>query len=166
MDFYTRDLQASDIQGVYELYAHPEVAKYQLWDVATYEETEQFINSVLEKEEHWIYNVIINADTDKIIGIVQLIVDNDNKSAEIGFIVHPDFWEQGIASDIATTMVKYGFKVLKLNRIWGSLDARNVAARIVLQNANMKHEAVLREDKAVEDGFRDTLIFAIIKSEY
>ena len=47
-------------------------------------------------------------------------------------------------------MVKYGFKVLKLNRIWGSLDARNVAARIVLQNANMKHEAVLREDKAVE----------------
>ena len=50
MDFYTRDLQASDIQGVYELYAHPEVAKYQLWDVATYEETEQFINSVLEKE--------------------------------------------------------------------------------------------------------------------
>ena len=23
MDFYTRDLQASDIQGVYELYAHP-----------------------------------------------------------------------------------------------------------------------------------------------
>ena len=63
-------------------------------------------------------------------------------------------------------MVKYGFKVLKLNRIWGSLDARNVAARIVLQNANMKHEAVLREDKAVEDGYRDTLIFAIIKSEY
>ena len=45
--------------------------------------------------------MIINADTDKIIGIVQLIVDNDNKSAEIGFIVHPDFWEQGIASDIA-----------------------------------------------------------------
>ncbi|PTL05750.1 hypothetical protein BUZ15_14835, partial [Staphylococcus gallinarum] len=44
---------------------------------------------------------------------------------------------------IAATMVKYGFKVLKLNRIWGSLDARNVAARIVLQNANMKHEAVL-----------------------
>ena len=53
--------------------------------------------------------------------LIITIVDNDNKSAEIGFIVHPDFWEQGIASDIAATMVKYGFKVLKLNRIWGSL---------------------------------------------
>lgn len=167
MDFYSRDLKDTDINDINELHSLPEVTQYQIWDVQSYEDTELFIKRVLDKDSHWIYNVIVNPDTDKVIGTFQLLIDESNNSAEIGYIVHPKFWNHGIATDMVATIVKYGFKVLKLNRIWGAMDSKNIAARIVLQKAGMEHEAVLRQDTLLKDGsYRDTLIFGILKSEY
>lgn len=166
MDFYTRDLMKTDIEDIHELYSSPKVTQYLTWDIQSYEETEQLIDTILEKSSEWIYNVIVDADTDKVIGSIELIHDKANNSAELSFIVHPEYWEHGIATSMSQTIIKYGFKVLKLNRIWSAIDARNVAGGIVLQKANMKHEAVLRQNIRLEEGYRDTLIFSILKSEF
>lgn len=88
------------------------------------------------------------------------------KSGELGYIIHPDYWGNGIATDIGRTIIKYGFKVLKLNRIWASTDIRNTASEIVLQKLGMKHEAILRQDIKLKDGYRDSLIYSILKEEY
>ncbi|MEB6246960.1 GNAT family N-acetyltransferase [Mammaliicoccus sciuri] len=166
MDYYTRDLKQSDIEDIHAYNALPEVSKYQAWDPQTYEETEAFVEMLLNRDENWMYNVIVDADYDKVIGAVQLVCDTKNNSGELGYIIHPDYWGNGIATDIGRTIIKYSFKVLKLNRIWASTDIRNTASEIVLQKLGMKHEAILRQDTKLKDGYRDSLIYSILKEEY
>jgi len=133
MEFYSRDLKNKDIDHLNELYTLPE-------------ETQQFINVVLDKDSNWIYNVLVDPDTDQVIGTIQLAIDEVNQSAEINFIIHPNYWNNGVATDIAKTIIKYAFKVLKLNRIGASIDSSNIAARIVLEKLGMKREGLLRSE--------------------
>ena len=142
------------------------MTQYQTWGPQSYEETQQFINVVLDKESNWIYNVLVDPDTDKVIGAIQLAIDEVNQSAEINFIVHPNYWGDGVATDIAKTIIKYAFKVLKLNRIGAAIDSNNIASGIVLEKLGMKREGMLRKDKLVQDEYRDTLIYGLFRSEY
>ncbi|MDW8563900.1 GNAT family N-acetyltransferase [Staphylococcus shinii] len=166
MDFYSRDLKDTDIEDINELYNLTEVNKYQTWGVQSYEDTKEFIDEVITQDSDLVYNVLVNPDTDKVIGTIQLAIDEGNKSAEIEFIIHPNYWNNGIATNIAKTIIKYAFKVLKLNRVWASIDSNNIAARMVLQNLEMKLEGVFRENRLVDGEYRDSLNYAILKSEY
>lgn len=166
MDFYSRDLIDTDIDDINELHNLTEVTKYQIWKTQSNEETKQFIREVINQNSNVVYNVLVNPDTDKVIGTIQLVIDEVNKSAEIEFIIHPNYWNNGIATNIAKTIIKYAFKVLKLNRVAASIDSNNTAARMVLQNLEMKLEGVLRENRLVDGEYRDTLSYAILRSEY
>lgn len=166
MDFYSRDLIDTDIDDINELHNLTEVTKYQTWRAQSNEETKQFISEVINKDSNFVYNVLVNPDTDKVIGTIQLAIDEEHKSAEIDFIIHPNYWNNGIATNIAKTIIKYSFKVLKLNRIWASIDSNNIAASMVLQNLEMKLEGIFRENRLVDGEYRDTLNYAILRSEY
>ncbi|MFQ3844996.1 GNAT family protein [Staphylococcus pseudoxylosus] len=166
MDFYSRDLIDTDIDDINELHNLTEVTKYQTWRAQSNEETKQFISEVINKNSNFVYNVLVNPDTDKVIGTIQLAIDEEHKSAEIDFIIHPNYWNNGIATNIAKTIIKYAFKVLKLNRIWASIDSNNIAASMVLQNLEMKLEGIFRENRLVDGEYRDTLNYAILRSEY
>ncbi|MCE4994129.1 GNAT family N-acetyltransferase [Staphylococcus xylosus] len=166
MDFYSRDLIDTDIDDINELHNLTEVTKYQTWKTQSNEETKQFLREVIKQDSNVVYNVLVNPDTDKVIGTIQLVIDEVNKSAEIEFIIHPNYWNNGIATNIAKTIIKYAFKVLKLNRVAASIDSNNTAARKVLQNLEMKLEGVLRENRLVDGEYRDTLSYAILRSEY
>lgn len=166
MDFYSRDLIDTDIDDINELHNLTEVTKYQTWKTQSNEETKQFLREVINQDSNVVYNVLVNPDTDKVIGTIQLVIDEVNKSAEIEFIIHPNYWNNGIATNIAKTIIKYAFKVLKLNRLAASIDSNNTAARMVLQNLEMKLEGVLRENRLVDGEYRDTLSYAILRSEY
>ncbi|MGW7915943.1 GNAT family N-acetyltransferase [Staphylococcus xylosus] len=166
MDFYSRDLIDTDIDDINELHNLTEVTKYQTWKTQSNEETKQFLREVIKQDSNVVYNVLVNPDTDKVIGTIQLVIDEVNKSAEIEFIIHPNYWNNGIATNIAKTIIKYAFKVLKLNRVAASIDSNNTAARMVLQNIEMKLEGVLRENRLVDGEYRDTLSYAILRSEY
>lgn len=166
MDFYSRDLIDTDIDDINELHNLTEVTKYQTWKTQSNEETKQFLREVIKQDANVVYNVLVNPDTDKVIGTIQLVIDEVNKSAEIEFIIHPNYWNNGIATNIAKTIIKYAFKVLKLNRVAAYIDSNNTAARMVLQNLEMKLEGVLRENRLVDGEYRDTLSYAILRSEY
>lgn len=166
MDFYSRDLIDTDIDDINELHNLTEVTKYQTWRAQSNEETKQFISEVINKDSNFVYNVLVDPDTDKVIGTIQLAIDEEHKSAEIDFIIHPNYWNNGIATNIAKTIIKYAFKVLKLNRIWASIDSNNIAASMVLQNLEMKLEGIFRENRLVDGEYRDTLNYAILRSEY
>lgn len=166
MDFYSRDLIDTDIDDINELHNLTEVTKYQTWKTQSNEETKQFLREVIKQDSNVVYNVLVNPDTDKVIGTIQLVIDEVNKSVEIEFIIHPNYWNNGIATNIAKTIIKYAFKVLKLNRVAASIDSNNTAARMVLQNLEMKLEGVLRENRLVDGEYRDTLSYAILRSEY
>ncbi|WP_317851493.1 GNAT family N-acetyltransferase [Neobacillus bataviensis] len=134
-------------------------------------ESQSFVKQVLvdsAKEPRTRYALaIINNKEDRLIGAGELnIRDTHNKKGEIGYIVNPDYWGNGIATDVATLLIGFGFHQLKLHRIYATCDPRNIGSIRVLEKARMKKEGRIREDLLMKDGWRDSLLFSVLENEW
>ena len=54
-------------------------------------------------------------------------------SAELGFLLRPDCWGQGLASEAAAAAIAYGFETLGLTRLAAAVQSENRAAARVLE---------------------------------
>lgn len=57
---------------------------------------------------------------------------------DLGYRFMPQYWGKGYASEAAAFFVKYGFEVLKLDKINAYADADNLASRRVLEKAGLR----------------------------
>ncbi len=57
---------------------------------------------------------------------------------DIGFRFLPQYWGKGIATEVSKEIIKYGFEVLKLERIIGIADPENIASCRVLEKIGLK----------------------------
>jgi [ribosomal protein S5]-alanine N-acetyltransferase len=94
------------------------------------------------------------------------IRDFSNKSGEIAYIVHPDYWGRGIATDVASLLIDLGFSKLKLHRIFATCDPRNIGSSNVLEKVGMTLEGRIRDDLLLRDGWRDSLLYSVLEFEW
>ncbi len=85
---------------------------------------------------------------------------------EIGYTIAPDFTGRGLAREGATALLRLGFSFLKLHRIEGQCDARNVASARVMRAIGMRQEAHLRQNEFVKGEWTDALVFAMLADEW
>lgn len=71
---------------------------------------------------------------------------------DLGYRFMPQYWGKGYASEAADFFVKYGFKVLKLDKINAYADANNLASRRVLEKAGL-HFVELFDDEGSEEAW-------------
>ena len=101
------------------------------------------------------------------IGNCSLAVDEPRqRRAHIGYVLHPDYWRQGLATDAAGLLLALGFNQLGLHRIEATCDSRNVASARVLEKIGMSREGLRRQDLLLRDGWRDSLLFSILEDEW
>ena len=75
------------------------------------------------------------------IGSVDLSLIQDG-SAELGFLLRPDRWGLGLASEAVAAVVGYGFKVLHLKRLAAAVQTANgPAARVLEKNGFIRVES-------------------------
>ena len=55
--------------------------------------------------------------TDKVIGSLDFPHRHGDKTLEIGYLLHPDYWGQGIVPEAGRAMLKVGFELLGLDKI-------------------------------------------------
>ena len=70
--------------------------------------------------------------------------DYSNNSAEIGYVINPEFRGRGIAGEAARRVIRFGFDELGLNRIEAKYMDGNVASRKVMEKIGMKYEGTMR----------------------
>ncbi len=87
-------------------------------------------------------------------------------SAELTFLLKAGFWGQGYATEAAAAVVDFGFKRLKLNRIYARHLASNTASGRVLAKLGMRQEGVLREFAPKENGFEDAVLLSLLRREW
>jgi RimJ/RimL family protein N-acetyltransferase len=56
-----------------------------------------------------------------------------NGSAELGFLLRPDCWGQGLASEAAAAVIAYAFDTFGLTRLAAAVQTANRAAALVLE---------------------------------
>ena len=103
---------------------------------------------------------------DKLIGNIGLHrIIKEHHRAEIGYMLAPQFWNRGIASEAIQAVINYGFTTLNLHSIEALLDSNNIASKKLLTKFNFVKEAYFKENYFFEGKFIDTEVCSLINHE-
>jgi ribosomal-protein-alanine N-acetyltransferase len=166
-----REFQLNDWIDVHAYASQEVVYRFQPWGPNTEEQTQAFVKQILE-DSHRVPRTrfvlaIVEQKTERIIGAGEINIRNfTNKSGEIGYIIHPDYWGKGFATDVANLLLEFGFGEFHLHRIYATCDPRNIGSSKVLDKIGMTQEGRLRDTLLINDGWQDSLVFSILEHEW
>lgn len=137
-----RRFKIEDYQAVYEFNSNEEVQKYTGDElVASPERAKELIKSISLKDyELYGYGrwaVIYKEDDNRVIGFAGLKYLPEIQETDIGYRILPEYWGRGITSEVSKEIIKYGFEVLKLNRIIGIAMPENEASWKILEKIGL-----------------------------
>jgi RimJ/RimL family protein N-acetyltransferase len=88
------------------------------------------------------------------------------QAAKLGFAVRRSQWGRGYASDAARTLITFGFGSLGLHRISAAAGPDNTASIAVIKRLGMAAEGRIRDHVYTNDGWRDSLLYSLLASEW
>ncbi|MFK7049098.1 MULTISPECIES: GNAT family N-acetyltransferase [Flavobacterium] len=124
------------------------------------------INNKIELNEgiNW---AITEKPDDKLIGFLGYYrIQKENYRSEIGYMILPEYNGRGIATEAVQLILEYGFNQMGLHSIEAVIDPKNQASARVLEKLGFVKEGHLRENEYFEGKFWDSVIYAILKSEF
>ena len=167
---FLRRMRVGDAQDMYD-YAHrTDVTKYLRWsphpdiyhtqDYLRYLATRYAAGSFYD----W---ALIHKESGRMIGTCGFTSFNcPDDSAEIGYVLHPDYWGQGLAAEAVQTVLTLGFDNLLLHRIEARFIEGNAASLRVMQKVGMTFEGYLRESMLIKGSYRTIGYCSILCSEF
>lgn len=105
-------------------------------------------------------------DSGELTGAIGLEMSSKDESAELGYWIGRKYWNQGICSEAANAVIKFGFEVLALNKIFASHMTRNPASGRVMEKAGMLKEGLFRSHVKKWGVFEDVVFYGILRSEF
>ncbi|OSY89410.1 GNAT family acetyltransferase [Tenacibaculum holothuriorum] len=138
-----RNWKNSDIDFLFELNSNKEVMKY-FPSTQTKEQCEAFMNRMqnLYYKTKFCYFLVEELTTQKSIGFIglseQTYKADFNPSIDIGWRLHPDFWNKGYATEGAKASLLYGFQQLKLKEIVSVAPIINAPSISVMNKIGME----------------------------
>ena len=167
-----RPFVADDFGDVFAYYSNPDVTRYLYWDARDEKETRKALeqkskDAHLSREGDVLCLAVVLKDSQKLIGEVTLFWrSKEHQQGEIGFIFNPEFSGRGYATEASNALLKVGFETLKLHRIYGRCEARNVASYKLMERLNMRREAHLIHNELFKGEWSDELIYALLRTEW
>jgi ribosomal-protein-alanine N-acetyltransferase len=99
----------------------------------------------------------------KMIGSVSFHrIYKDHYRAEIGYMLHSDYWRLGIISEAVDAIINYGFNTLQFHSIEAHIDPTNIGSEKLLQKFNFVKEAYFKENYFFNGSFLDTAVYCLI----
>lgn len=166
-----REFTQKDWVKIHEYASDSEVVKYETWGPNTELQTREFLESACKVRQDLPRKNFECAVTLKesgvLIGACGLrIKDSVNLSGDIGYTLRKDQWGKGLGTEVAQALIHFGFKQLKLHRIWATCHVNNRASARVLEKSGMQKEGLLRKNILQRWEWRDSYLYAILETEY
>jgi RimJ/RimL family protein N-acetyltransferase len=145
-----RRLVLDDLNELFALYTDPEIRKYFPEGVLNYQETKEelewFLNGHPKHPELGLW-ATIHKETGKFIGRCGLLpwTIEGQDEVEIAYMLDKAFWKQGLATEAALGILRYGFGQLKLSRLICLIDPGNVPSQRVAERIGMTFERKVDE---------------------
>ena len=118
----------------------------------------------LDKE--YVYG-IFDRDERNVLGGAGLHRRVGEGAIEIGYWIHVDYTNQGLATEVAGALTRVACEILEMQRVEIHCDPLNRRSAGVAARLGFTHEATLRQRTVDVDGNpRDTMIWTLLASEY
>ncbi|WP_233269351.1 GNAT family N-acetyltransferase [Alteribacillus sp. YIM 98480] len=165
-----RRLQQEDLYAVFDYASKPEVSEHVLWDThRSTEDTQQFLDIAFEKykQGHLAPFGIERKESAELIGTIDYVWwEQGHAAAEIGYVLSPNYWGQGIIPEAASKLVSFGFEQMGLVRIEARCYAENKNSMRVMEKLGMTYEGTIRQRLLVKGVRRDINIYGLLKHEW
>lgn len=159
-----RKVTMEDRDAIFAWARDPDVTQYGSWDAhCTLHDTETFLEACLKQYEReglgpWGIEL---SGTGEIIGTCGFgYVDRVDRRGGMGYFLGKRYWGQGLATEAARAVLRFGFGPMALNRIEARCMTANVASERVMQKVGMRFEGVLRQDMYKAGAFHDVKLYA------
>ena len=118
------------------------------------------------REQRWYQWGIARRDDDALIGTTTLFNLNPaHRRSEIGYILHPEHWGQGLAHEALSALLEYAFGELDLHRLEADTDPGNQGSNRLLERLGFQREGEMRERWLVDGQWADSLFWGLLRHQ-
>jgi RimJ/RimL family protein N-acetyltransferase len=116
-----RPLTPDDFDAVHSWASNPENTRYMAWGPNDADTTRTFLSSSTPGRD---FAVVLN-ETGAVVGSCGIYPDSANDKAELGWILHKDYWKQGYGTELSGALIKpkfpenYSIQVSKKQNLLG-----------------------------------------------
>lgn len=165
-----RRMSVRDADDMFEYAKRQDVTKYLLWyPHQSKRYTSDYLRYIGERYrlgEFYDWAVVETA-SGKMIGTCGFTrFDLPHDSAEIGYVLNPNFHHLGYATEAALRVLDFGFSELGLHRIEARFMEGNEASRHVMEKLGMTFEGYRRDGMLVKQKYRNIGICSILYDEW
>lgn len=166
-----RDVSPDDVDALHAVYGDPAATEHLPFNPRTREEVALIVDEAIaaaKAEPRRLYVLAVTEPGDgPVIGVARLHIEADHPhSAEIGLGLRPDQWGRGIGTDLVRLMLTFGFRQLRLHRVWGARSPANVPAQLAMLTAGMVEEGHIRHHVLTPHGWRDSIVHSALEDEW
>lgn len=100
--------------------------------------------------------------TGNLLGCVSLAIFKNSYIAELGYWISSDAWNQGIATEAAIALMRYGFEIKAFHKIVAKHFRYNGASGRVMQKAGMTKEGLQEKHVLKNKKYEDIVLYGIL----
>ena len=116
--------------------------------------------------QDFVYGVF-SRDGAAVLGSSGLHTRQGEGAREIGYWIHKDFINQGLATELSAALTKAAFAIEHVSRVEIHCDVHNLASAAVPRKLGYRHEATLHARGVDHQGSpRDVMIWTLFAGEY
>ncbi|WP_255198314.1 GNAT family N-acetyltransferase [Halorarius litoreus] len=87
-------------------------------------------------------------------------------TVEIGYMIDPDRWGNGYATEAVRLACGYAFRERRLNKVYATVYAVNPASARVLEKVGFQQEGTLRQHAFVDGEYVDIHYYGLLAEEF
>ena len=159
-----REYAATDLEAVHRFASDPQASRFVEWGPNSPRDTRAFLEECLAEQAEsprTRYSLAVTESGSEPFGSVG-IYRSGTSAAEIGFVISPERWGSGFATEAAEAVLHLGFAELGLHRVWATCRPHNLASARVLERIGMEREGRLRDHVCIRGRWEDSLLYAAI----
>lgn len=157
-------------ESFFDIMSKDEVTKYYgMSSLTKIEDAEKIVESFQKtlESKRGIRWGLVEKESKNFIGTVGLNnLNPGNKRAEVGFELHPSYWNKGYTSEAVKEVLSYCFRELKLFRIGAVTFPQNNASITLLENIGFEKEGVLRGYLFQDNQSHDAFVFSLLEGDW
>ena len=124
------------------------------------------MRAAFDRDEEYVYG-IFSRDESAVIGGTGLHRRGNDHCLEIGYWIHVDFINRGLATEISAALTKVAFAVHGVDWVEIHCDPNNIRSASVPRKLGYTHEATLRNRRTTPQGkVEGTMIWTIFADEF
>ncbi|MDD3052092.1 MAG: GNAT family protein [Candidatus Cloacimonetes bacterium] len=121
----------------------------------------------VEQKHVFVWRITLKTDNSDIGRINIASIARYSSRVDIGYVLLPEYWGQGIMMEAAQRIIDYLFKTINIHKICATTNNENTRSKKLLEKLNFQLEGVLRQHTFYPDKelYADEALYGLINHE-